>query len=70
MGYRKVRYLEQIWYAFKHTVAEWLEWQDAKSWAAEYHYAWLHIAKKAKCKEVRKIYRDKILKAYRGYNDA
>lgn len=54
--------LDKIWYA----VIKWLEWQDAKSWAKEYHPGWLHIAKKAKSKSVRMLYRDKIMKAYRG----
>ena len=49
--------------------AEWLEWQDAKCWAADIHPGWLHIAKKAKRKEVRLLYREKILNAYRGYED-
>lgn len=69
MGYRTVRYIEQIWYVFKHTFSEWLEWQDAKSWAKEFYPAWLRIATKAKSKEVRQMYRNKILRAYRGYED-
>jgi hypothetical protein len=59
----------KIWYVITHTFTEWLEWQDAKSWAKEYHPGLLHIAKKAKRKEVRLLYRDKILKAYRGIDD-
>lgn len=45
---------------------EWLEWQDAKAWAKEYHPGWLHIAKKALRKITREVYRNEILKAYRG----
>ena len=59
----------EIWYAIKHTFAEWLEWQDAQSWAKEFHPGWLYLAKKSKIKEVRQLYRSKILKAYRGYED-
>lgn len=60
----------QFWYAIQDRFAEWLEWQDAQCWAKVYHPGWLHIAKKAKLKKVRLIYRDKILNAYRGYEDA
>ena len=45
---------------------KWLEWMDAKCWAKEHHPVWLQIARKAKTKKVRQIYRDKIMKAYRG----
>ena len=45
---------------------EWLEWMDAKCWAKEHHPGWLQIARKASGKETRQIYRDKIMKAYRG----
>ena len=44
----------------------WFEWLDAKCWAKEYHPAWVQLATKAKNKDVRAIYKDKILKAYRG----
>ena len=66
MGYRQVGCLEQIWYVLKHTISQKIEWQDAKCWAEEYHPAWVQLATKARSKEVRLIYRDKILKAYRG----
>ena len=59
----------QFWYVISYAFAEWLEWQDAKSWAKEYHPGWLYLARKSKHKEVRQIYRDKILNAYRGYDD-
>lgn len=44
----------------------WLEWMDAKCWAKEYHPGWVQIATKAKGKTTRKIYREKIMKAFRG----
>ncbi len=44
---------------------EWMEWQDAKCWAKEFHPGWVQIATKAKGKTTRQIYRDKITKAYR-----
>ena len=48
---------------------EWMEWQDAKSWAKEYHPGWVHIARKARRKTTRRIYRDKIIRAYKGEDD-
>ena len=66
MGYRKTGYIEQIWYVIKYAVSSWLEWQDAKCWAKEYHPAWVEIVKRTKSEETRMIYRNKILKAYRG----
>lgn len=66
MGYRKTGYIEQIWYVIKYAVSSWLEWQDAKFWAKEYHPGWVRIATKAKSKRTRQIYREKIIKAYRG----
>ena len=59
-------YLEQIWYTIKYAVQSWFEWMDAKSWAKSIHPGWVELAEKAKSNDVRKIYRDKILKAYRG----
>ena len=47
-------------------IAEWLEWCDAKDWAKEFHPAWVDFATKAKHEEVRKLYREMILKFYRG----
>lgn len=48
---------------------EWLEWQDAKSWAKEYHPGWLVIARKSKRQLTRCVYREKILRAYKGEDD-
>lgn len=48
---------------------KWLEWMDAKCWAKEIHPGWVQIATKAKTKRTRQIYRDKIIKAYRGEFD-
>ena len=48
---------------------EWLEWQDAKEWAKCYHPGWLHIARKAPGRITRQVYREKILRAYRGECD-
>ena len=45
---------------------DWLEWQDAKEWVKVFHPGWVQIAKKAKTKRTRLLYREKILKAYRG----
>ena len=51
-------------------INKWLEWQNAKCWAKEYHPGWVQIATKAKGKTTRQIYRDKIMKAYQGgYDD-
>lgn len=61
MRYFKTR-CERIWTAFM----AWLEWQDAKCWANEYHPAWVQIATKSKSEEARAIYKEKILEAYRG----
>ena len=47
-------------------ILSWLEWQDAKFWAKYYHPGWVQIATKAKTKRTRQIYREKIIKAYRG----
>ena len=48
---------------------EWMEWQEAKEWAKEYHPGWLQIARKAPGKTTRKVYRDKILREYKGEQD-
>ena len=69
MGYRKVGTLEQILHVIAYKVEAWLEWQDVKVWAEEFHPGWLHIAKRSKCKETRIIYKDKILSAWRGEED-
>ena len=44
---------------------DWMEWQDAKEWAKCYHPGWLQIARKAPGR-TRQVYREKILRAYRG----
>ena len=67
MGYKKVGYLRQLWCMARYSLRAWMEWMDAKSWAESLHPGWVQLATKAKNKEVRLIYRDKILKAYRGY---
>lgn len=45
----------------------WIEWQDAKDWAKEYHPGWLELATKSRSEYIRKEYKRKILLAYRGY---
>lgn len=47
---------------------DWMEWQDAKVWAKCYHPGWLQIARKAPG-ITRQVYREKILRAYRGEYD-
>ena len=47
-------------------IYDWLEWQDAKEWAKDYHPGWVQIARKARRKTTRRIYRDKIMRAYKG----
>ena len=47
---------------------DWLEWQDAKEWAKYYHPGWVEIARKARTRTTRKVYRDRILRAYREGN--
>jgi hypothetical protein len=66
MGYRKVGYLEQVWYMIKYAVVSWAEWQDAKAWAKDCRPAWLWLATKAKNEETRQKYKNEILKLYRG----
>lgn len=58
-----MRYALGILYQY---IAGWFEWQDAKCWAKDIHPGWLHLATKAKSAATRQIYRNKILKAYRG----
>ena len=67
VGYKKISYVRQIWYVIKYAVRSWIEWQDAKAWAKEYHPGWLHLATKSKHMETRQIYRNKIMKAYQGW---
>ena len=70
MGYRKVRYVEQLWHIAKYKMMQWLEWQDAKAWAKMYHPAWLHIAQNCQTDEVRQYYNAKILCEYRDCRSA
>lgn len=67
MGYKTIGYIRQLWYTIKYAIHSWLEWQDAKDWAKEYHSDWLWIAKKSPIEDRRKEYKRKILLAYRGY---
>jgi hypothetical protein len=53
----------------KERFCDWLEWQDAKEWAKYYHPGWVQIARKAPRGITRKVYREKILRAYRGEID-
>ncbi len=57
--------LERLW----EVLDKWLEWQNAKCWANEYHPGWVQIATKARRKTTRQIYRDKIMNAYNGGYD-
>ncbi len=66
MGYQKIGPVRQIWYVIKYKIHAWMEWQNAQYWAEEYHPAWLELAHKARNKETRREYKEKILKAYRG----
>ena len=67
MSDKKIGFIRQLWYTAKYGVHSWLEWQDAKAWAKQYHPAWLEIATKARHEDTRKMYKRKILLAYRGY---
>ena len=66
MEKRKFYSVVQLWYQLTTPLAEGFEWQDAKCWAEDYHPAWLLIATKARTKETRQLYREKIIAAYRG----
>lgn len=55
-----------MWETMKRKFLEWLEWQDAKAWAKEFHPSWVDFSTKSKHEEVRKLYREMILKYYRG----
>ena len=61
--------LKQLWWIAKYAVHAWLEWQDAKSWAKAIRPGWLQFAIKSNNTEVRKMYKRKILMAYRGEED-
>lgn len=67
MGYKKIGYIRQLWYTIKYGIHSWLEWMVAKKWAKQYQPAWLQIATKGSSEYIRKLYRRKILLAYRGY---
>lgn len=67
MTNNKIGFVRQLWYTAKYGVHSFLEWQDAKSWAKQYHPAWLEIATKARSEDTRKEYKRKILLAYRWY---
>ena len=67
MGYKKIGPIRQAWYTLKYVIHSWIEWQDAKCWAKQYHPAWVQLATKARNEDVRKEYKRKILLAYRGY---
>ena len=67
MAVKKISYVRQIWCAIKYAVQSHVEWQDAKSWASEYHPVWLDLATRARDKYIREEYKQKILLAYRGY---
>ena len=66
MKKRKFYSVVQLWYQLTTPIAEWVEWQDAKYWAAEYRPAWVQLARHAAHKETRVYYREKIIAAYRG----
>lgn len=65
MGYRKVSYLEQLWYLFKYAVKSRLEWWAAVAWAKDFHPAWVEIHKRTQNPMIREVYRNKILHGYR-----
>lgn len=68
MGYKKIGPIRQVWYTLKYAIHSWIEWQDAKCWAKEYHPAWLAIVQNRRASDyTRQIYKQKILLAYRGY---
>ena len=67
MSYKKIGFIRQLWYTAKYGFHSWLEWQDARSWAKQYHPAWVQVATKARHEDTRKEYKRKILLAYRGY---
>jgi hypothetical protein len=67
MVYKKIGPIRRVWYSIKYAIQSWIEWQDAKDWANQYHPAWVEIAKRARHEETRKEYKRKILLAYRGY---
>jgi hypothetical protein len=56
-------------YLLREWICDWMEWQDAKEWAKCFHPGWVQIARKALRGITRKLYREKIIRAYRGEND-
>lgn len=70
MGYQKIGQIGQVWYVLKYMIHQWLEWQDAKYWARDFHPAWVVLATSRKVSDsTRKAYKERILSAYRGYED-
>ena len=67
MGYRTVRYIEQLWYTAKYGVKSFFEWLDAMYFAKRLHPGWLQLATKSRNEELRKYYKSKILVEYRKY---
>ena len=65
MGYKKPSYITQSWWVIKYAVTSWFEWISAKKWAKKMHRSWLEIAEKSINDDTRKMYRLKILIAYR-----
>lgn len=44
------------------------EWDTAKHWAEVVHPGWVYLATQPKKPELREVYREKILSAYRNYS--
>ena len=58
-----VKILEAL-YSMEHNMTLWMEWQNAKYWAEQYHPAWIHLATQRNRPELREMYRDKIVREY------
>ena len=54
----------KAWDSFNRNVMLWMEWQNAKYWAEEYHPAWVYLATQRNRPELREMYRDKIVREY------
>lgn len=67
MPYRKVSYLEQIWYIFIGKMKAKWEWWMAVRWAEEAHPAWVEIHKRTYSALTREVYRKMILDGYRQF---
>lgn len=65
MSYRKVGYLEQLWYALKFAIKSHIEWEKMERWALEYHPAWAYLATESKDIAIRQRYKLMIMKEYR-----